>query len=486
MSFKKVHIKKIKKERGSKPLIIIWLISVVLVFFVWFFLINNTDIFKLKLDEIDSELTVNIDDNKDEENIYSNEVEKKYYKEKEIKKLKENKINILLAWIWGWNHDAPNLTDTIILASINIDTKIISMLSIPRDLYVSYSLNDETGKINRLFAKHNFLTNSKQKAMKELRNKVSEITGQDIDYYVNVDFKWFEEIINTIWWIELTLEENFVDYSYPDWNWWYKTLFFKKWTWIFDWENALKYVRSRHSTSDFDRSLRQQQVLSALKEKLSWSYFLTSPLKIKELYEVFVNNVFTDLNLTTLVKLAYSLNSNWDFKIISSNINDSCFYWSDTCEKGWFLYVPNRDFFNWQSILLINWTDKNNLDNYKSLNEYTDIIFNNPELYVENYEINIFNSLRINNLAWLLSNDIVKYWFNIPEINSIWNTTEKYEKSVIYYNNIPDDSKTIQMLKRFFKWEFKKIDTPIYSKNNAKIEIIIWEDYLLKNSPFKF
>jgi len=367
------------------------------------------------------------------------------------------------------------------------------MLSIPRDFFVEYSWDktswtwtNDSWKINWLYAKYKYENGSQKIWMSVLEKKVSQITWEKIDFFINVDFKWFTKIIDTIWWIKITIPTHFVDEKYPDWNWWYKTLVFKKWTWIFDWENSLKYARSRHSTSDFDRSMRQQQVIKAIKEKLTWSYFLTSPWKIKELYEVFVNHVYTDLNLATIIKLAYNLNWPWEFKVISSNLNDSCFYWSDTCIKWWFLYTPSREFFWGMSVLLAEWTNIEKLNNYKKLHKYTRLVFDSPELFKENYKINIFNSLKVNHLAWKLSNDIVRYWFNIPQKNSIWNTKEIYKKSTIYYNNIKNDSITLRALKSFFNWNFIKTDFPMYSKDNANIEIIIWEDYLWDYNPFKF
>lgn len=473
MPFKKSNIKK------QKSLIIpniVWLVSLSIIFLLWFILINSLSFLNLNIDEKESLNPTN--QNKQENNELIENLEKE--------ENKKDKTNILLVWRWWWDHDAPNLTDTIILASINTKTKVISMLSIPRDLYVDYPEDDENWKINWLYAQYRFENNSQSVGMEILKTKISEITWEEIDYFVNIDFNWFKEIIDTIWWIEITIPQNFVDEQYPDWNWWYKTLVFKKWTWIFDWENALKYARSRHSTSDFDRSLRQQQVIKSIKEKLTWSYFLTSPWKIKELYEVFVNHVYTDITLTTLIKFAYQLNSSDDYTILSSNLNDSCFYWSSTCSKWGFLYVPSREFFWWMSVLLIEWTNVEKLSNYDIVQDFTNIVFNYPELFIENYKVNIFNSLKINNLAWALSNDIIRYWFNIPEYNSIWNTKEIYPNSIIYYNNIEEDSITLKILKKFFDWEIKKVEAPIYSNDAANIEIIIWEDYLWDNSPFKF
>lgn len=468
MAFKKTSIKK------SSPLVpnLIWIIALCLIFLLWLIFIENINVFNFKL--YDSNKTSTWATLEQAEEI------------KVIEKEKKNKINILVVWRWWGDHDAPNLTDTIILASIDTKSKIISMLSIPRDLYVEYPSGSNDWKINWLYAKYRFESGSDKTWMEILKKKITQITWEKIDYFVNVDFKWFTDIIDTIWWIEITIPTHFVDYQYPDWNWGYKTLVFKKWTWIFDWENSLKYARSRHSTSDFDRSIRQQQVIKAIKDKLTWSYFLTSPWKIKELYEVFVNHVHTDITLSTIVKLAYHLNWAWDFKVLSSNLNDSCYYWSDTCEKWGFLYTPSRDFFWWMSVLLAEWTNVEKLNNYWLLQEYTNIVFNSPEVLTEKHKINIFNSLKINHLAWKLSNDIVRFWFNIPSKNSIWNTKKIYKESTIYYNWIDENSITLRVLKSFFSWKIIKTEYPKYSDYDAKIEIIIWEDYTWKNNPFKF
>jgi len=504
------------KLNKSSPLIIniIWVISLLVIFFLWLILIKNIPFFnfnnniqtstwtllnKWKESKVllnNSENTWALLNSNSNININDNHKIKESDKIKEFinKKNDKDKINILVVWIWWWDHDAPNLTDTIILTSINTKTKSISMLSIPRDLYVEYpsnkdkdkNENDNAWKINWLYAKYKFENNSKKIWMNILKRKITEVTGEKIDYFINIDFKWFIKIIDTIWWIEINIPKTFIDERYPDWNWWYKKLIFKKWTWLFDWENALKYARSRHSTSDFDRSNRQQKVIKSIKDKLTWSYFFTSPSKLKELYDVFNKYVYTDIKLSTLIKLSYILNLSDNFNILSSNINDSCFYWSDICQKWWFLYTPKRSYFWWMSVLLPEWSDIVNLNKYNNLHIYTNIVFNHPKFFSENYKLNIFNSLKVNHLAWKLSNDIVRYGFNIPKNNSIWNTKKVYSKSIIYYNNIDINSDTMKILKTFTNTQLIKTDFPKYSNDNANIEIIIWEDYLSDKNPFKF
>lgn len=479
MNFKKTKI--IKKQNNL--INIIWIISICVIFIIALIMIKNINIIKIKIDE-QNILKENEEKQENEKNI----LEKVLWWKKETKENEDsdNNLNILLVWRWWWNHDAPDLTDTIILTKIDTKNKIISMLSIPRDLYVKYPWNDNYyWRINWIYSRYMNQKQSESYGMEMLAKKVTEITWFKVDNYVNIDFNWFKEIIDTIWWITIEVPENFVDYQYPDWKWSYRTLVFKKWIWLFDWENALKYVRSRHSTSDFDRSLRQQKVINAIREKLTAWYFFSSPMKIKELYDVFNKNVKTDIWLSKILKLAYTVSSKENFEISSSNMNDSCFYYSTSCEKWWILYVPQRDLFWWMSILLINWTDISKLSNYEESIKYSNIIFNYSLIEREKAEVNIFNSLKVNNLALPLANDFKKYGFIIPSENSIWNTWVEYEKTKIYYNNISKNSDTIKALKTFFNWEFTELESPKYS-SGAKIEVVIWKDYLIEKNIFKF
>jgi len=96
----------------------------------------------------------------------------------------------------GGNHDAPNLTDTIILASLNTKYDAVTLFSIPRDLYVTYPDSKKTGKINGIY--EYFLSQGNDVAIGKIEEKISEITNQEIDYYVNIDFQGFITIIDIL------------------------------------------------------------------------------------------------------------------------------------------------------------------------------------------------------------------------------------------------------------------------------------------------
>ena len=406
--------------------------------------------------------------------------EKELIEEKE--KLEEGKINILVVGRWGGNHDAPNLTDTIILASLNTETEIVSMLSIPRDLYIEYSLGNEW-KLNWLYEESYSESESLNLAMKDLEIKVEEITWEKIDYYVNLDFKWFIELIDTVGWIEVEVPENFVDYEYPDNNDGYTTFILRKWTWTLDGDVALKYARSRHSTSDFDRSLRQQTIIGALKEKMVSLDYLTSPTKLSALYSNFQKNIKTDIPLTKMISLALTAKGIENDNILSSNMNDSCFFWEEKCEKWGFLYYPRKDLFWWVSVLLPEWAINSNLWEYTILQEYSDIVFNKNSIFTDQIPINIFNWTSTLWIASELAYDLTRFGFNIPDNNSVWNVENKtWEKSIILYNRILKDNITLLELQKRTWFPARETILPEVSTNgNVKIEIILADDYLEKN-----
>jgi len=445
---------------------LIWATTIVIVFFIGFYLVNAISNINFENFWGIDYKTLNYESNVNKSNLN-----------------KSNKINILITWRWWWNHDAPNLTDTIILASLDTKNNIMTMLSIPRDFYVEYP-NNNTWKINemyRLFTKKYW---SEKRWMWALEDKITQITWEKIDFYIDVDFQGFIKLIDTFWWVDIDVPDWFIDKKFPDWKGSYTTFMLKKWSWTLDWNVALKYVRSRHSTSDFDRSLRQQQVISSLKDKILSKWLFDNIYNIKKLYNIFDKYIKTDLDIQTLVKLWFIWKSMKNLKILSFNLNDSCFFGTDVCNTGWFLYDPQRIYYNWAAVLLPEWVDKNNLNNYTSLYDFTNLIFNHRSIYVSKYKINVLNSLKINFLASEIADNFKKYWFNIPRKNSIWNTWKAFKKSTIYYNNIDKNSETLKALRKFFKWEFLEKSTTIYgNESDVKIEIIIWKDY---KKVFKF
>lgn len=236
-----------------------------------------------------------------------------------LKKSDEN-INLLLLGIAGGTHQGPNLTDTIILMSINPAENKVTLVSLPRDLWVP----DVGGKINTAYA----VGEGKRKGGGLILAKavVAKILGQPIDYGLRIDFNGFVKAIDLVGGIEVDIERTLDDYEYPiagkeddpcghteeelitlatassqldAFPCRYKHIHFDKGRQSFNGEKALEFVRSRHAKgeegTDFARSKRQEKVLVALKDKVFSIQTILNPGKIFGLYGILKDNLDTDI-----------------------------------------------------------------------------------------------------------------------------------------------------------------------------------------------
>lgn len=463
MLFKK---KKIKTSRSIIPLI--WgIIAWVWVFFLWFFIVWAAQKLHFEIFTFDVG-----------KNIEISEFLPSDSSKAQITQEKDKSIHyILLIWKWWWTHDAPDLTDTMILAGINSQSQSITLLSIPRDLWVEYPVWNEKWKINGIYESNLYL--GEKIAIKRLQSKITEITGKNIDSYMMVDFQWFIEVVDALWGVEVTLENNFVDYEYPDGNLGYKTFILRKWTWTLDGEVALMYARSRHSTSDFDRSLRQQEILSSIKNKVSNLGYLKDSKKILSLYNIFSEYVETNLKISDMLSLWLELKSWENTKFLSYNLNDTCYSWSPDCQAGGLLYVPLREYFWGASVLLPNIWNSINPSQYQEIQTFSKYIFNSPEVFIQQSKIMIYNGSWIPLLALSLADTLRPYWFTFQNENDLQTLRgEKiFENSVLQYNTNSDVAEVVEILEDFLNIEVRNIDTNELLDSSADIEIILMDEY---------
>ncbi|GIK83909.1 MAG: hypothetical protein BroJett025_05310 [Patescibacteria group bacterium] len=169
--------------------------------------------------------------------------------------------------------NSPELTDTLLLLSINMDTGKISTLSLPRDLWApAYQT-----RINALYeyGKEKY----PQRPEQFPEEVISELTGITIDHTITLSLGTVAEIIDILGGIDVDVVEGFVDTQFPredidihtatSQTQLYETISFEKGLQHMDGATTLKYIRSRKSTdlsqgTDVARSQRQQQVISAL------------------------------------------------------------------------------------------------------------------------------------------------------------------------------------------------------------------------------
>ena len=214
----------------------------------------------------------------------------------------EGRINILLLGVGGPGHDGPNLADTILIASIEPKLHAVSLLSIPRDFYVKIP-GDGSTKINAVnhYGEERRFPGGGPALMKKT---LSELLDISIHYYVKVDFTGFQKIIDAIGGVDLTVERAIYDPYFPsDAGRGYKPFRIAAGKQHLDGYTALRYSRSRETTSDFDRAKRQQQVLVALREKSLSLGTLSNPAKVSSIISAVKDHFRTDLQLWEIRKL---------------------------------------------------------------------------------------------------------------------------------------------------------------------------------------
>ena len=225
------------------------------------------------------------------------------------------RINILLLGKGGGNHDGPDLTDTMLVVSIDPVNKTASMMSVPRDLWVT-----PTGfgpmKINAVYANekyHDLGIDSKNTAKAEAdgvklaEDTVTKVLGIPINYYGMIDFEAFQQAVDTVGGVDFTVPASAAvsDYMYNEDTHKPYTLNVQAGMNHFDGLRALMYVRTRHTSArgDFDRTERQRLFITALTEKILSAGTYTNPLKVSQLMSTFGNNVSTDFSINDGMRL---------------------------------------------------------------------------------------------------------------------------------------------------------------------------------------
>ncbi|MBI2326846.1 LCP family protein [Candidatus Curtissbacteria bacterium] len=246
------------------------------------------------------------------------------------------RINILLLGTGGAGHEGPDLTDTIILASIEKNGKDVVLISIPRDLWAP----SQGAKINAAYA----FGQEKGQGLQQAKKTVSELFGIPAHYALRVEFDGFTKAIDQVGGLDLEVENTFTDPKYPipskeedtcgltiedqekdsqivkvvkdatgsamllseindqnnPFTCRYETITFKKGPAHFDGVTALKFVRSRYGTndegSDFARSARQQKIILAFRQKVISQETFASPKTILDLANTFGQSIDTDVS----------------------------------------------------------------------------------------------------------------------------------------------------------------------------------------------
>ncbi len=243
------------------------------------------------------------------------------------------RVNILLAGNSADDpgHNGANLTDSIMLMSIDTKHNKAFLLSLPRDLWVHIPA-DGHQKINNAYVvgqDEDYRANGYPSGgMGLLTQIVSQNLGIKINYYALIDYKALEQSVDAVGGINLTIKSSDPRGLYdPNIDWATKGPLVKltNGPHLLNGHQALDLARARgdsyrsygFAASDFDRTEHQRQMVVALKTKAVSAGVLANPAKLSSLSDAIGNNVKTDFKLPEVRRL-YELTKKIDSNSIQS------------------------------------------------------------------------------------------------------------------------------------------------------------------------
>jgi len=307
----------------------------------------------------------------------------------DLNPFKKSKLNIIVAG-YDSSINGPPRADTIIVASINLSNNKIGLLSIPRDTRIKIN-GHGYGRINAAHA---------YGGIDLLNETVEDFLNIKLDYYLETDFKGFENIIDTIGGIEVTINKplHYIDKAgglYID---------LPAGNVHLDGDKALQYVRYRDDTlGDIGRVARQQKFIEALMEKITST---NNILKLPSIYNELMSTVNTNIpfkDVTPFLKLAKNINMH--------NLKTDMVPGTPEYINGASYWIPDQD----------------------SLNIVVDSLIRSKE-YIQNdqYYITILNGNGVSGAANKAADELKKYGFNIEKISNADNFD--YQQNIIYYH----------------------------------------------------
>lgn len=233
----------------------------------------------------------------------------------------DGRINILVAGNSADDpgHNGANLTDSIMVLSIDTKNNTAFLLSIPRDLWVDVPGGGGQEKINAAIT---------DGGIPKLQQVVAQTMGITIDYRVLVNYGAFKDLVDAVGGITINLQTGDPRGLYDS----YTHIKLPNGEDALNGQQALDLARARCDAgsgdicyglpdSDFDRTLHQRQMAIAIKDKASEPSVISNPFKVSALFDAVGNNVTSNLQLNEIETLYTYMKKINDNNIGSYNVN---------------------------------------------------------------------------------------------------------------------------------------------------------------------
>jgi len=367
-----------------------------------------------------------------------------------------------------WEGDTgPGLTDTIIVGFLDAQKQTAGLISIPRDTWVEVP-GYSPYKINQVFSVGE-TTGYPGGGPALLMKTAGNLLGTPIDYYVQVDFKAFVVLVDSVDGVEVDVQDMILVDPDPSVKGDMKRLLPGKQ--VLPGDMALGYARTRAtSEGDFGRTKRQQQILVGLQRKI-FSYEILPVLipKIPALYRELFTHVETNLTLPQIVNLAWTVRDINPQKLQTRVINQPM------VEAGF----NNRD----QYVLFPNieriqkvWSDMQQITATPAPEPTREITLDDY-LQEENARVAVLNGTTSPGLAGETANFLIQNGFQVTEVGN--SDKFKDQTTIFDYSGKPF---TIQAILNVMSYS----QTRLYHRSdpdiNVDIVILLGADWVTENT----
>jgi LCP family protein required for cell wall assembly len=337
----------------------------------------------------------------------------------------DGRINILLLGRGGAGHDGPDLTDTIIVASVDPVHHEAALMSIPRDLWIKPTGGYSYTKINSIYANAKYAVQNGKKIPNQqqaadqagedaIEKTIEDTFGIPIHYHVIVDFEAFRKAIDTVGGVDINVKTALVDPTVAWENNWKATIAPVGQNHM-NGKTALLYARSRHGSArgDFDRSERQREIMIALKEKVFTLGTFSNPVKISQLLDAFGDHVQTNFGSSEVKRLYAIAKDIPSAKVTSVGLAD-----------------PPNDYIttgmvNGQSVVI----PKAGIGNYDAIKSYVRNTLKDSYLRDENASIVILNGTNKPGLATTRATELKSFGYNVTTVGDA--PTKTYTQTLL-------------------------------------------------------
>jgi LCP family protein required for cell wall assembly len=391
----------------------------------------------------------------------------------------DQRVNVLLLGYGGAENDAPYLTDSMVVASLDPANKRVMLVSIPRDLSVQIDAFQNQApmrnKINVAYStgiqddvyhgKKPQFTGGKDRGGLLAEQTVSSISGLQFDGYIAVDFKAFRDVVDNLGGVNVCLDGPLDDYQYPNYHNGYVKggVHFKGGCQPVNGEQALELARSRHAVqadqaTDFGRARRQQLILNAIRKKATSVGAIT---RAPGLMSALAQDFSTNLSLTDMKSLY-----DWGGKLPDTAIGrvpiTNQDFLNESCSTGTYYLCPEDP-------------------STKVLRTYFADLFVDPRALAEKAPVQIDNGSRsLADLGNRVSRALQPLGLQVDPTQRI----QPAQQTVIYDYSDGKYPKTVQWLETYFGATVQQVPAgarpPTPNPPGSGVVVVLGHDYAVR------